>query len=560
MCQELWMAAANLPIAARRLAIASALIPAILAAGAAAAARDTPVDSLVLLHTNDTHSWLMPFDRDDGSLVGGAAARAALIDRERVRSPGALLLDAGDVFQGTPFFNFFRGLPDYRAMTAMDYDVGALGNHDLDDGPTGWLRARPEARFELLCANVFVAAESAWSNGGGEVPAEYRRGARWVGGERVPGEAPLRYLAPPYVLRTTPSGRRIAIFGLMTKDLVGIVSIPANRGVAVGDPVAVARRLVPELRKRADVVIALTHMGVEADRALAARVAGIDVIIGGHSHSVLTRPILVPNGLNDNGWHGTAVAQAGSRGRYLGRTVIYFDGKRATRVSGALLPVRPAEGEDSRVAEILRPYRDSIAVDMSRPVFRSKARVPQTGLRDGETPLGDFVADAIRAATDADIGFINAGAIRAALPAGAVTVGDLYEALPFDDQVVVVTMPGWQVRELFDISASRLGKGGFAQISGARFVIARNRAAYVRVGGEILDSNRDYRVATADYLYNGGDGYKIFARAEHVEETGLFLRDAAIRFLRENPDYEFRKDGRIVWEGSTPALRGMGRR
>jgi 2',3'-cyclic-nucleotide 2'-phosphodiesterase (5'-nucleotidase family) len=298
---------------------------------------------------------------------------------------------------------------------------------------------------------------------------------------------------------------------------------------------------------------------VEAERALAAKVPGIDVIIGGHSHTALSHPIRVFNGLNENGWDGTAVAQAGYYGEYLGRTVVYFEDRRPVRFSGALLPVLPAEGEDPVVESLLRPYRDSIEVAMSSPVFRSPERVPSTGLRDGETALGDFVADVIRDAAGADVGLINSGGIRAAIPAGEVTVGDVYTVLPFDNRIVVVSMPGWQLRELFDFTASRLGKGGFAQISGAKYVIHGTRSAYVRVGGEILDSNREYRVATVDYLYYGGDGYTIFKKTSGVEQTGILLREAAVRFLRRNPGYPFQKEGRIVWEGSTRPL-GGGRR
>jgi len=117
-------------------------------------------DSLIILHTNDIHAHLLPFDDSQGTVVGGAAARAALIARLRSSDRKTLLLDAGDVFQGTPLYNFFRGVPDYRSMTLMRYDAGALGNHELDDGPASWLRARSEAAFPILSANVFVAGDS----------------------------------------------------------------------------------------------------------------------------------------------------------------------------------------------------------------------------------------------------------------------------------------------------------------------------------------------------------------------------------------------------------------
>jgi 5'-nucleotidase len=113
-------------------------------------------------------------------------------------------------------------------------------------------------------------------------------------------------------------------------------------------------------------------------------------------------------------------------------------------------------------------------------------------------------------------------------------------------------MKGWQVRELLDFIAGRIGKRGFAQIAGAEFVIRRNRASDIRVGGKTLVSDRVYRVATLDFLYGGGDGYTLFARAGVASQTGTFTHDAAVDFLRNHPQYEFKKQGRIRWEGGLP--------
>jgi 2',3'-cyclic-nucleotide 2'-phosphodiesterase (5'-nucleotidase family) len=524
--------------------------------GRATAAATAEVDSLVLLHTNDVHSHLDPRRASSGEAIGGAAARAALLARERARGGVSLTLDAGDVFQGTAYYNFFRGVPDYRVMSRMGYDLGALGNHDLDDGPLSWLRASRDARFPILSANVFVAAESAWAAGRPPVPAALRKGARWIGGAPVPESAPLRRLCEASVVRQV-GGRRIAFLGLTTGDLPRIVSVGPNRGVAVSDPVAVAEALVPELRRKADVVIVLSHIGVEEGRRLARRVPGIDVIVGGHTHTLLKEPVFVPNPADENGFHGTAIVQAGSRGEWLGRTVLRFDGKRLTAVTGTVLPVRPGAGEDAGVERILEPYRDSISTRMAAPVFRTSRAYGTAGLKDGDTPLGNFVADALREPVHADIAIQNVGGIRGGIPKGNVTVGDLYSVLPFENRIVIVEMRGWQVRGLLDFIARRIGKGGFAQVSGVRFTIRRDRASDIGVGGKPLDPNRTYRVATIDFLYDGGDGFTAFAKAGPAEDTGREQREAAIDFLRRRPQYRFEDDGRIRWEGSTGALRDL---
>ena len=509
-----------------------------------------------MFHTNDTHAQLMPFSRRQGQPIGGAAARASLLARVRGRDLSrTLLLDGGDVFQGTPYFTFYRGLPDYTLMTRMGYDAGAVGNHDLDDGPGTWRRARAAARFPVLSANLFGAAESSWAVGD-TVSIEDRKGAQWVGRAKVPSRVPLRYLAQRYVIRRLESGLRVAIFGLTTPEVTTIVAVRPNAGVAVGDPVAVARKLVPELRRQADLVIAVTHLGVNDDQRLAARVPGIDLIVGGHSHTPLRKPILVHNA-TPNGYDGTVIVQAGSRGEYLGRIALYLEGKRAVRYAGSLLSVRPSEGEDAAVSAFLRPLADSMSVLMDEPVFHADSAVSSAGLRDGETPLGNFVADVAREAGHADVGIVNSGGIRAPLPRGKVTAGDIYTVVPFDNEVAVVTMPGWQLRELLDFGSRRLGKGGFPQVSGVSFTIRGDHATDIKVGGRVLESDRSYRVATIDFLIGGGDGYTIFAKAGEPERTGMMLRDAAIDFLQRNPTYAFRKEGRIHWEGSTPGLRGM---
>jgi 2',3'-cyclic-nucleotide 2'-phosphodiesterase (5'-nucleotidase family) len=521
------------------------------------AAAPAPADSILVLHTNDTHSHLDPFDPSGGgSPVGGAAARAALLQRER--GAATLTLDAGDAFQGTPYYNHFRGVPEYRAMSLMGYDAAALGNHELDDGPASWLRAKRDAGLPIpiLSANVFAAAESVWALGLVEAHPALRRHARWIGGAPVPDVAPLKQLCA--ISRSlSVGGRRIALLGLTTGELTHIVSVRRNAGVAVSDPVASAAELVPDLRRSSDVVIVLSHLGLDEDRRLAARVPGIDVIVGGHSHTLLKAPVFVLNAANENGYHGTAIVQAGSRGEWVGRTTLHFEGRRLSRVTGTVLPVRPEEGEEAEIARLLEPYRDSMATAMSVRVLRSPRRYGTEGLRDGDTPLGNFVADALRDAAGADVAIQNVGGIRAGIPAGDVTVGALYTVLPFDNRVVVVDMKGWQVRQLLDFIARRIGGGGFAQVSGVRFGVRRDRATDIRVGGAPLESDRTYRVATIDFLYDGGDGYTAFAKAGPAHDSGLFQRDAAIEFLRRHPGYAFRDDGRIRWEGSTEALRDL---
>jgi len=525
-------------------------------AGAAPAPPRPSVDSLVILHTNDLHSHLVPFHRADSMMVGGAAARAELIERERERTPDLILLDAGDVVQGTPAYNLFRGVPDTRCMSLMRYDAVALGNHDLDDGPSAWIGLRPYASFPVLSANVFAAAESSWAAGlPEEVPPAVRRGARWIGGGSIRGATPLRFLAKPYLIRPW-RGKKIAILGLTTGNLVNIVRISANRGVAVADPVSVARWYVPRLREEADYVIALTHIGASEDEELARRVPGIDLIVGGHSHTRLETARFSGEGTIP-GLSGVPIVQTGAWGDWLGRSVLRLAEGRPAGFGYELLRVRPSAGEDAAVADLLRPVADSVRAAMGATIYVSPDHVRTPRRNDVETPIGNFAAEVLREAAGADIGIMNTGGIRSPIPKGPVTVADIYSTFPFDNTIMVVPMRGDDVRRLLDFVARRIGKGDFAQVSGVRFGISGDYATGILVDGKPLERGRIYRVATIDYLYEGGAGYTHFRRAGPAEPTGIFQNEAAVSFLRRHPGYEFRTDGRILWEGGTPGLRAI---
>jgi 2',3'-cyclic-nucleotide 2'-phosphodiesterase (5'-nucleotidase family) len=476
-----------------------------------------------------------------------------MIRLERERSPNLLLLDAGDVVQGTPAYNLFRGVPDTRALSLMRYDVVALGNHDLDDGPGAWARLRRFASYPVVSANVFAAAESSFVLPASEaVPAEIRKGARWIGGAMVGDGAPLRFLAQPYVIRPW-NGRKIAILGLTTDRLVNIVRISANRGVAVADPVQVARRLVPLLRREADLVIALTHIGVEEDRRLARDVPGIDLIVGGHSHTRLDEPVYA----DDDAGEGPPIVQTGAWGDRIGRSVLHLERGRPVGFSYRLLPVRPSDGEDPGVAALVRPVADSVETVMGETIYVSEEFHPQPRRSDVETPIGNFAADVLREAAGADVAIMNTGGIRAPIPRGPVTVADVYSTFPFDNTIVVVPMTGSDLRQLLDFIARRVGKGDFAQVSGLSFDITGDYASDVRVAGKPLERDRIYRVATIDFLYEGGAGYSLFRQAGPAEATGLFQNEAAVSFLRRHPNYRFRTEGRIAWEGGTQGLRSI---
>jgi len=289
-----------------------------LADSAEAAPRGKGPVKLTILHTNDMHSRIEPFPDNGGQWagLGGMARRAALIQAIRGQEANVLLLDSGDIFQGTPYFNFFGGELEYKLMSQMAYDASTLGNHDFDNGLEGLLRQLPHATFPFLIANYDFS------------------------------KTPLAGRFAPYKV-FEKQGVRIGVFGIGI-ELSGLVT-DKNFGATVYlDPVAKAREMALQLRgaERCDLVICLSHLGYQYpeakldDRKLAAAVAGIDLILGGHTHTFMDapEPIVGPNGRQ------TLINQVGWSGINLGRLDYEFSPKtrRAGLVGAAVVPVRAA--------------------------------------------------------------------------------------------------------------------------------------------------------------------------------------------------------------------------
>ncbi|SHI59556.1 5'-nucleotidase [Hymenobacter daecheongensis DSM 21074] len=283
-----------------------------------ALARDAKPARLVILHTNDMHSRIEPFPDNGGEWanMGGMARRATLIEQVRQQEPHVLLLDAGDVFQGTPYFNFFGGELEFKLMSQMRYDACTLGNHDFDNGLEGLQKQLPHASFPFLTANYDFS------------------------------QTPLAGAFKPYKV-FEKAGRRIGVFG-MGIELAGLVSDKNFGATKYLDPVATAQAMVKQLRgpERCDMVICLSHLGYKYesakidDRKLAAQVGGIDLILGGHTHTFMKEP----EPIDGPAGHRTLINQVGWSGINLGRLDYVFEpGQRRPAVaSAAVLPVHTA--------------------------------------------------------------------------------------------------------------------------------------------------------------------------------------------------------------------------
>jgi len=271
---------------------------------------------ITILHTNDTHSQIDPLPENDKQYPGkgGVARRATLVKQVRHENPNTLLIDAGDVFQGTPYFNFYKGEVEYKAMSLIGYDVVTLGNHDFDNGVNGLLAAMKFANFDFVSTNYDVSA------------------------------TPLQSRVKPYVVRVL-GGVRVGLFGLgISPD--NLITPENFKGVKYNDPVTAAREVVSILRgrERCALVVAMSHLGYYAnnkdssigDSQLAAQVDGIDFIASGHTHTFMTEPVITKQPQGGK----TVIFQVGRSGIYMGRVDMKMRDGKVTAAAGRLLDLR----------------------------------------------------------------------------------------------------------------------------------------------------------------------------------------------------------------------------
>lgn len=533
--------------AAQRLAVL-----AVTAACLALALRPGPAvaEKLRILHTNDMHAHLEPFVNKAGEFRGGFARLATLANRERAGADWSLLLNAGDSFQGTPYYNFFHGEAEIRCMSLMGFDAMAVGNHEFDDGPVNLLRqVGAFADFPIVCANitvpVWMVERAAMAATGPELPPPIASDAP----PEAP-DAPRQGLGPPFIVRDF-GPLQVAIVGVTTENLPQIVARRNLEGVDVAPVEATLRRVVPEARKRADLVVVTSHCGLQVDSLLARRVPGIDVIVGSHDHQALHQPVLIPNPKARNGLGGVLLVEAGSWAEYLGRLDLDVDlpSGRIAAWSGELLPVTDDLEESPAVSALVRRYKAELDPLVNEIIGQCPVAMPNDSVLVTETALGNWVADRMREAAHTDIAFQNGGGIRSNLAAGPVRVADIYKVLPFENTLVTMKLDGRRVQALCQEAVGLRASGGFCQVSGLRYRITSDgRVRDVQIGGVPLDPNRIYTLVTNNFSAAGGDGYTIFQQAKDVQDTGWKLRDMVIAVVRRDGRVSGQVEGRVVIE------------
>ncbi|WP_217901521.1 bifunctional UDP-sugar hydrolase/5'-nucleotidase [Pseudanabaena sp. SR411] len=496
--------------------------------------------SLRILHTNDHHAHLELVKYGD-RLLGGIARRRTLIDQIRAENKTnqepLLLLDAGDIFQGTLYFNQYLGQADLDFYNDLNYDASTIGNHEFDRGQQVLADFIAKAKFPIISANIDIAPES-----------------------------PLYGKVRPWHVLNM-QGEKIGVFGLTTPDTAILANV--GDGVKFTDPIAAAKASISALKQQGiNKIVALTHIGFENDVLLAQKVPDIDIIIGGHSHTSVGNipnanhpyPLVEKNGTKEP----VLVVTDWEWGKYLGDLSVSFD--RAGKLiawAGKPHVLDASIKSNQEFTDKLKAY--AAPIEALRQKIIGKSLVALDGdrvkLRTSETALGNLIADAILAKTKVDqvqVVIMNAGGIRNGFPLGEITMGHVLEALPFGNTITRVELTGKQLTEALEsgVSMAELEEGRFPQVAGIRLVWdsklpAGKRVTKVEVKDasgkfQLLNSNQVYKVATNNFLASGGDSYRVFAEGKNLLETGYLLSDAIAEYITASSPLQVKTENRIV--------------
>jgi len=504
--------------------------------------------TLTILHTNDIHSRIEPINKYDsgcsakddaaGKCFGGSARLVTAIRERRAAVANSILVDGGDQFQGSLFYTYYKGKVAAEMMNALGYDAMTVGNHEFDDGPEVLRGLIDAVGFPILLANADISREPSLAG----------------------------VLMPATVIEV--GGERIGLIGLTPEDTDELASPGPN--ITFSNPVEALKREVARLTADGiDKIVVLSHSGYVLEQRIAAQVAGIDVIIGGHSHTYLSNVSdkaagPYPTWVEAPDGNRVAIVQAYAFGKYLGELQVTWDDNGVvTAATGEPVTMDGQVAEDAglkaRIAELAGPLEEI----RQRVVAEAAAVIDgnRENCRVRECEMGNLVADAMLARVKdqgISIAFANGGGLRASIDTGPVTMGEVLTVLPFQNTLSTFKLTGANVIAALENGVSQVEevKGRFAQVAGLKYAWTRAQApnqgrileVMVREGGgwAPIDPARVYGVVANNYIRGGGDGYKVFANsAIDAYDFGPSLEDVVAEYLAAGGAYQPYLDGRI---------------
>ncbi|ESX94071.1 bifunctional UDP-sugar hydrolase/5'-nucleotidase [Mesorhizobium sp. LNJC403B00] len=514
--------------------------------------------TLNILHFNDWHSRIEGNNKYEstcsaeeetkGECIGGAGRLVTAIAQERKKLEGqnVLLLNAGDSFQGSLFYITYKGTAEEEFLNQIKPDAVTLGNHEFDDGESALVPYLDKAKFPIVSANV--------------VPNDKSGAAGKI--------------KPSIVLEV--GGQKIGIVGAVTNDTPELASPGPN--ITIEDDVKSITAEVEKLKAQGvNKIIAVTHIGYRRERDVIAKIPGIDVVVGGHSHSLLSNtdpkaegpyPTMVDNPDGSK----VPVVQAASYSKYLGEfKVVFDDNGNVKEASGDPIfldkSITPDPAVLARIKELGAPIEalknkevaeTTEAIDGSRESCRTK-----------ECAMGNLVSDAILdrvKGQGVEIVVSNGGGLRASIDKGTVTMGEVLTVLPFQNTLATFQISGKDLVAGLENGVSQVEDGGgrFPQVAGLKYSFdksvapnaGRVKSVEVMQNGAWapINPDKDYLVATNNYVRQGGDGYKVFAeKAKNAYDYGPGLEQVVADYLAAHRPYPPKLDGRITEVAATVA-------
>lgn len=467
---------------------------------------------LHLLHTNDLHSHLLPFNPDNRKCdynqegcLGGFANIKTIIDTYRQKHPGLVLLDAGDRFSGTVFYTLRKGQDIIPLMNQFKYDALTLGNHDFDSGLSEIEKMMMVVNAPVISANVVFPSESVLA----------------------------KKIKKSVVIER--EGQKIGIVGVLTPDIKTETISAKEIGLL---PLVQSIQQEIDMLKKQNIqyIILLTHIGFDLDKEIASQLTDVDVIVGGHSHTLLSNddlekqkqnsyPVVV---LNKSG-EKVLIVSAGFGGQHIGSLSVVFKNGIVQSYHGDTIRVDSLVQPNQEMKIQIEKIENELSEQLNKPIMNLSENIsltPNQLFCSEECYIGEVLTEALKQKyQDVDFVFINAGGIRSGLFKGPVSFKQLAEVYPFDSTVVVVKMTGAQIESYLQygiqnyISDDRTNE--LLQVSGLSywFDAQKKYITDIKISGGSLDKDKEYRVVLPSFLAEGGDGFPVYPIEKELSQS-----------------------------------------
>jgi 5'-nucleotidase / UDP-sugar diphosphatase len=472
---------------------------------------------LTIIHVSDTHGRMLDFDGTSGM----ASPIGVIVNniREEVSRYGGyvLFLHSGDLNTGVPESDMLNAKPDIKVLSILGLDAMAIGNHEFDKPMSVLKQQQKQAHFPLLSSNIIY-------------------------------KNPKEKASVPYVIEDI-GGHNICIFGLLTDDKT-VFSAKTLKNIDVANPYEAAKEVIKNFPKGC-FIIALSHLGISftskdtGDFKLASTNPEIDVILGGHTHTELKRPIEKKE---------TLIVHSGAYAKGVSRLDLEIDREGIDDYNYSYLRTDKIDPELAKkeVPEIKKVLADALKMTskyFDKQVGTNSSALSVTGLYEKEMPLGDFLTDAVSTKAKCDAAIAAPGGIRAGISEGKIRVRDLYKTYPFNNKIVRVSVTSDKLVEILQegyFNQARKDKRPFLQVSGIKILISDGKILLKEIKWRSPIEGKKYTLCADDFLTGGGDSMSVLKSVPNKVTTNINVRDALIDYVKHKKRIDYKTDGRIV--------------